>query len=254
MAESFDRDDWTGVRGSRLPELPAEFVATRNALHQVAFFAMSPARYQVTGRMGLRATPGGFGTPEYEGKVARVEGLSLVLEERDRSATQTITTLREAARFFGVDYRVDWFQKFRDPLEPMDPDETLQVDEESARVLAHWFGFGSAVLGELRAHAGPDEEVSEVQLWPEHFDPAIELGAEDLGRRASYGASPGDPNHAEPYFYVSAWGEIDRDDPYWNDPHFNGSSLPYSPLTEGDDPEATVLDFLRRGRAILRGE
>jgi hypothetical protein len=155
MAESFDRDDWTGVRGSRLPELPAEFVATRNALHQVAFFAMSPARYQVTGRMGLRATPGGFGTPEYEGKVARVEGLSLVLEERDRSATQIITTVREAARFFGVDYRVDWFQKFRDPLEPMDPDETLQVDEESARVLAHWFGFGSAVLGELRAHAGP---------------------------------------------------------------------------------------------------
>jgi hypothetical protein len=44
-----------------------------------------------------------------------------------------------------------------------------------------------------------------VQLWPEHFDLAVELGDEAAGRRAAYGVSPGDESVAEPYLYVSAW-------------------------------------------------
>ena len=35
-------------------------------------------------------------------------------------------------------------------------------------------------------------------LWPEHFDIAIELG------EATYGVSPGDDAHTEPYAYVSS--------------------------------------------------
>ena len=42
-------------------------------------------------------------------------------------------------------------------------------------------------------------------LWPEHFDIAIESGPEALGRRANYGASPGDEQHPEPYLYVGPW-------------------------------------------------
>lgn len=237
-----------------LPPLPEPLVATRDALHQIAFFVLSPARYQATGRMGLRAAPGGFGTPEFEGKVARVEVDSLVVEEDDKIATQTITTVREAASFLGIEYRVDWFENFRDPLAPMDPDQSLHVDEDSARLLATWFEFGSDVLETLRSMADPDEDVSEVQLWPEHFDPAIELGSEDLGRKASYGASPGDGPHPEPYFYVSAWGDIDRSNPYWNDPNFNGSSLAYATLAAVGDPKEAALEFLLRGRSVLRGE
>ncbi|HET8739901.1 MAG TPA: hypothetical protein VFO17_09230 [Acidimicrobiia bacterium] len=235
-----------------LPQLNDRFVTTRDAMHQIAFYAIAPARYQVERRMGLRATPGGFGTPQFDGRVARVEGVLLVHEQDGNTATQNITTVRNAARFFGVDYVVHWFPEFRDPLTPVDPDEMLDVDEEAALALADWFAFGFDVLEELRTHAVEGDEPSQVQLWPEHFDPATEMGDEGQGRRASFGASPGDPNHDLPYLYVSAWGEIDRSNPYWNDPNFNGSSLGYEEIRSSPDPKATALEFLVVGYRILQ--
>lgn len=236
----------------RIDDLPAEFALTRAALHQVAFFAMSPARYAAVGRMGLRPTPGGFGTPEFDGAVARVDGDMLVYEKDGNTATRTITTLRDAARFFGVEYQVEWFAgRFRDPLRPADPDATLPVDATAARAIGEWFDFGFDVLAKLAAQAVESDDVSEVQLWPEHFDPAVELGSEEDGRRASYGASPGDDHHEEPYVYVAAWGAIDRGNPFWNDEAFNGASLPYAALLEAEDPVARALDFLLQGYGIL---
>jgi hypothetical protein len=235
----------------RLADLPAGFGATRRSLHQIAFFAMSPARYAVEGRMGLRPTPGGFGTPEFEGRVARVEGDVLVYEQQGNIATRTITTVREAAQFFGGEYRVDWFEEFRDPLRPIDPDVMLDVEDSAARAIGDWLDFGFDVLEKLAAQAVDSDEVSEVQLWPEHFDCAVELGSADEGRRASYGLSPGDDDHPEPYVYVSAWGEIDRSEHYWNDGAFNGSSLPFARLRDSEDPMATALDFLLQGYGIL---
>lgn len=236
-----------------LNPLPPGFVVTRDALHQIAFFAVSPARYRAVGRMGLRATPGGFGTPEFEGRVVRVEGAMLVDERRQGSATQMITTVRDACEFLGVDYEVDWYQTFRDPLTPVDPDTDLEVDETAARSLGDWFGFGFNVLETLRSYGSPDDDVSTVQLWPEHFDPAIEMGSQESGLRASYGLSPGDPAHDDPYVYVSAWGEIDRSNPYWNDDAFNGSSLGYTELMRSPDPAKRALDFLLEGHRILAG-
>ena len=52
------------------------------------------------------------------------------------------------------------------------------------------------VLQELRAEAA---EPSEIHLWPEHFDVAFE------DRAVTYGGSPGDENHDEPYLYVAPW-------------------------------------------------
>ena len=77
-----------------LRELPETYAETREALHQIAFFAVAPARYKLAGRMGLKDTPGGFGTPEFEGRVARVEGDLLVYEQNGNSAAQTISTIR----------------------------------------------------------------------------------------------------------------------------------------------------------------
>jgi hypothetical protein len=235
----------------KLPPLPSSFAATRDALHQIAFFVLAPLRYEAVGRMGLRPTPGGFGTPEFDGKVARVDGGLLVFEEGDKIATRTITTVREASAFFGLDYEVDWFEDFGDPLEPWAPDQPLEVDPESARVLAHWFVYGFELLNRLRSHADSGDDASEPQLWPEHFDAAIEMGSEEEGRRASYGASPGDRDHSQPYLYVSAWGEIDRSNRYWNDEAFNGSSFPYPRLVEADDSVEAGVDFLIAGYRIL---
>lgn len=236
-----------------LQSLPPTFVTTRDALHQIAFFAIAPARYQAVGRMGLRATPGGFGTPEYEGKVARVEGDLLVLENQGNIATQTITTVRAAASFFGVDYQTEWFSDFHDPLIPVDPDAPLDVDAEASQALGEWFAFGTDVLNALRAQGTEDDDISEVQLWPEHFDPATELGDYEKGQRASYGASPGDASHDGPYLYVASWSEIDRSNPYWNDEHFNGAGLSYAELLAADDPAERGLDFLLQGYRLLHG-
>lgn len=236
----------------KLRPLPAHFIDTRNALHQIAFFAIGPARYRSTGRMGLQAAPGGFGTPRFDGKVARVEGDTLVFEEPERVASQTITTVRAAAAFFGLEYAVDWYDgDFHDPLPPVDPDAVLAVDDMAARALGQWFNFAFDVLDEVRGHGMEGDDVSETQLWPEHFDPAFEMGSEGEGRRASYGASPGDSGHPEPYLYVAPWADRDRSHPYWNSPSFNGSLLGYEALVSAESPGAVALGFLLEGYRIL---
>lgn len=234
-----------------LTDLPDGFVATRDALHQVAFFAVAPTRYLAEGRMGLKPTPGGFGTPEFDGSVARVEGDTLVFERNDEVATQVVSTIREAARFFGHEYRVEWYADFHDPLDPMDPDRQLEVDDVAARALGQWFHFGFTILEDLRSRAGAQAEASEVQLWPEHFDPATELGNLEAGKRASYGASPGDGGHPLPYVYVAPWGDVDRSNPFWNDDSFGGASLSYADLIAADDPTEAAVSFLLQGYRIL---
>ncbi len=232
-------------------ELPSAFAETRGKLHQLAFFALAPARYKAVGRMGLRAKPGGFGTPEFDGRVARIERDLLVLEAGGNIASQTVTTIRAAAQFFGVDYEQLWFKDFKDQLPPIDPDAELSVDVGGALAIADWFQFGTEVLGRLSGYGLPGDEVSETQIWPEHFDAAIEMGDEGRGQRASFGASPGDAAHPDPYVYVSAWGEIDRANPYWNDQAFNGSSLGYGRLMDDADPVTAALAFMMEGHRIL---
>ena len=237
-----------------LRELPQGYSAMREGLHQIAFFAVAPARYKVAGRMGLKDTPGGFGTPEFDGQVARVEGGLLVHEQDGNVATQTITTIRSAAEFFGNPYEAEWFADFHDPLAPADPDTDLSVDEDATRAIGEWFEFGFRVLNEVRSHGAEGDDVTEVQLWPEHFDPATELGDYERGQRASFGASPGDGAHAEPYLYVASWSEIDRADPFWNDESFNGGSLGYAELLASSDPESAALDFYLQGYKTLHSD
>lgn len=235
----------------RLAGLPEGFFSTRDSLHQIAFFALAPTRYKAEGRMGLKPAPGGFGTPEFDGSIARVEGDLLVFEKNEDIATQIVSTVREAARFFGHHYEVEWYPDFHDPLDPADPDLPLQVDDAAARALGQWFHFGFTVLERLGDECGAQARPSEVQLWPEHFDPATELGVEEDGTRASYGASPGDPDHAEPYIYVAPWGEIDRSDRYWDDASFGGASLNYSDLMTSDDPVERAVEFLHEGYRLI---
>ena len=43
-------------------------------------------------------------------------------------------------------------------------------------------------------------------MSPEHFDCAIDMGDAGAGARGTYGGSPGDGHHAEPYVYASPLG------------------------------------------------
>ncbi len=201
--------------------------------------------------MGLAHQDGGFGTPEFGGKVLKVIGDQLVVSDESGSDSHTLSTVRTAIEFLGHEYEEEWFGDFRDPLDPLHPDDDLQIDPESTRVLGEWFGFAWLLLGELRKHGADDDDITQVQIWPEHFDAAIEMGSLEAGRRASYGASPGDEAHPKPYVYVSSWGKIDRSNPYWNDHAFNGSSMSYEELSATEDPIRAGLAFLLEGYRIL---
>ena len=232
--------------------LSDSYGVTRDHLHQLAYFALSPARHRAEGRMGLRSTIAGFGTPEFEGRVARVEGSLLVHEDGTNVATQQISTVRAAAEFFGGGYDEGWFEDFKDPLTPLGPDVALSVDGDDSHLIGSWFEFGFEVLDTFRSDSQAADDASSTQIWPEHFDAAMETGDADSGKRASYGFSPGDGAHPEPYVYVAAWGGIDRSKAYWNEKAFNGSSLSYAELASSSEPFEAALGFLRDGYRILQ--
>jgi hypothetical protein len=203
---------------SHLLPLPEEFAATVAELHRVAERVVAPAR-KPDNEIALEPTPGGFGTPvfEWEGTVrrVRVEGTELVRE-----------TDGEQER------------------------EALDVDAASADALARWYEFGRVALDRLRAEANANEGATEPILWPEHFDVAIEMGDEAIGARATYGFSPGDENHPEPYAYVAPWTAQEAGD-FWNARGFGGAELGYAELLAGEDPARAALDFMRCRRDAL---
>ena len=100
------------------------------------------------------------------------------------------------------------------------------------------------MLEQLRAVVPDELEPSRVQLWPEHFDLALELGLEQDGRRAGYGASPGDERHPEPYLYVVPWSQV-PDGPLWQAEHYRGAELSYADLLAAGDQRETALSFYR---------
>jgi hypothetical protein len=205
----FCRARWLGP-WKRLEPLPPGFAETRLALHRVAEDVMKPAREQANGKFGLRYTRGGFGTP-----------------------------------FFGADEQL---RVERDELvavkEGAETRTKLDVDPDASAALGDWFGFAASVLEELRAEASPELEPSRVQIWPEHFDMALELGPESRGRRAGYGCSPGDDEHPEPYVYVTPW-EAPPPGELWNATAFGGAELPYPELLASGDQRQRALDFFR---------
>ena len=227
-----------------LEPLPEGYADTRDALHRLASYVLAPARKTVTGRIGLRAIAGGFGTPPFgDGEQLRVEGTSLIRQRGGGTAAIDITSLASAAAFAGVTLSGDPGIG-DDPPSLGDPDAPLAVQGAAAEALGAWFGFSDAVLYEFREGlAAAGRSCSEVQLWPEHFD----LGASIEG--VNFGSSPGDGYLAEPYVYVGPWDtEGLPDGDFWNAPF--GAVLPYKELLGASDQHGAALDFLRRGAGL----
>jgi hypothetical protein len=237
-------DHWLGNL-RRLRPLPEGFRNTRLALHQLAYFVLAPKRFRETGKLGLRYTHRGFGTPFFgDDEQVRIEGDRIIRQQGARAHASLITTVSSAADFVGIPYEERWYEGFRDPLDPTNPEKEVTIGSAAAEALGDLFGFAASVLEQARRTSGA-VDVSRVQLWPEHFDLAFEMGSGD--QRASYGVSPGDGSHDEPYVYVAAWGPISRSDLYWNDTSFNGARLSYSDLLNASDQRTAALDFLDAG-------
>lgn len=213
-------------------------VATRHALHAVAEHVLAAALHRWDGHIGLRVTPGGFGTPEVEvagvARRARVEGAELVVEVAGRAERAPLTTLAAAAALVGVAPGAPG--GLYDIATPCDPDARLAIDPDAAAVLARWFALVDAALTGLVEEVAQDDPPV-AQLWPEHFDLALTMD------EVNYGGSPGDADHPTPYLYVGPWtvpaGTL------WNEPW--GVSWPMSAVPD----VGVALARLREGRSAV---
>lgn len=231
-----------------LPGPPSSLPTTRTSLTALAFYVLAPVRQAANGKIGLRWTKGGFGTPFFgDDRQVRVEADHLVVQERDTVRAEPISTLRAAGDLVGIVPHAPTGIEFHDAPSPVDPDEALDVDPDAVGFLDRWFGFSTLVLERLRHDAGSPDD-ARVQLWPEHFDPALELGDADAGTRASYGASPGDASSPLPYLYVSPWTA--QSGAFWSAP-FGGAALGLDELRRSSDPVGVALEFFGRGRHLL---
>jgi hypothetical protein len=220
-----------------LAPAPRDLARTRIAMHAVAEHVVSPARVKATGNeIALKAAPRGFGTPRLpDGGRVTVSGAELYVEHGDGSVRHApLTTLRAAGRLAGLDAH---------DLS----DDPLGVDRVAADFLGVFFAFAGAALEDLRAQA---DDPSSVHLWPEHFDIAFDSGNEPAGTRATYGASPGDEHHPEPYLYVAPW-RAQTLGPPWNATGFAGAELDWAELAGEDDPQAAALRFWTWARDAL---
>jgi len=252
-ADDPDLADFARARGlgpwARLETVPAGYASSRADFHKLAYSVVAAARHQSNGKFGLRFTAGGFGTPFFgNDRQVRMVANVLVDQQADQVRTHHPTSLNDAATFLGVE--VSTVASEGDVPELGDRDRTLDLSTETGEFLGNWYGFAVSVLEELRAETPSDANPSRVQLWPGHFDPAVEIGDQDRGHRASIGASPGDHNEDEPYLYVGPWGAVPDND-YWNAEGFTGAVLSYADLIAADDQRAAALAFYRKGIALL---
>jgi hypothetical protein len=233
----FCRERWLGPY-KRLEPAPPTLAATRSALHAVAEHVISPARQRDNGKIGLRWTLGGFGTPFFGADAQiRVDGGQLVIDAGGEERRHPLSTIRDAAAAVGFDLSGADEEGFDAPLD---------IDAAAAHFIGDWFGFGTSVLEQVRAEAQPAWQPSRVQLWPEHFDVAVEVA----GLGATLGASPGDEQHEEPYVYVSLWDPREPGD-LWNARGFQGAELGYGDLLAAPNAREAALEFLRARLAAL---
>jgi hypothetical protein len=242
-------DRWLGAWAPLAPiGDSAAFTGTRQVWHAIAEQVLAPARRAVNGKIGLRATHRGVGTPFYgRDEQARIDGSSIVVVRDGIERRRDVTTLAAAAELVGVEPGAP--SDLYKPETTVALDAPLAIDPHAARVLGDWFGFASSVLEELRAEAGADD--TRAQLWPEHLDLSIDLGDEVAGTRGTFGASPGDAQHPEPYWYVTHWNPDVPADSFWNETAFAGASLTYLELLAAGDQREHALAFLRRGVDVL---
>ena len=269
----FARERWLGP-WRRLGSLPDDYLRGLQDAHRLAYAVVAEARRQSNGKFGLRYTAGGFGTPFFprggRDTQVRVVAGRIVVQSGEEVSVAAIESLAGAAAHCGVTPGTEAAEHDSPPLD--DLQRQLRVDGELTSFLGDWFGFAFSVLEELRRTPGA-RDVGRTQLWPGHFDPAVEMTAGepaespqgahaggsspasdggDISRRATYGASPGDRHNPAPYLYVGPWGGVD-DDPYWSAESFAGAALGIDELLSATDQRQAALAFFAAGYQRLRG-
>jgi hypothetical protein len=228
---------------------------TLSTVHRIAVHVLARRRFEVSGRFGLRASPGGFATPAFgDGpEVIRVAGPYLVRETGATSASVPIagSTLRELAVFAKTDIDAP-FSCGDDTPGSGETDAPLVADPEKLTLIADWYALGWAALDVVVTSLPGAAEPATIQLWPEHLDAATNV---DLGRdrRVNLGFSPGDSFEAQPYAYVGPWGTERPGDPaYWNAPF--GAVLRRADLDPSINMVSACIEFIQTGISCISEE
>ena len=222
--------------------------SSRTALHAIGAHVLARRRFDVSGRFGLRAAPGGIATPTFgdEPETVRISGVTLVREVGGHATRLPIngSTLRELAGFVQVDLE----QPFScgDDTPPLGAIDT-PVDLEPAIVaeIAAWFDLAWHVLDDVLGVLPSRSDVATIQLWPEHFDAATTVTLSST-QSVNLGFSPGDGFESEPYLYVGPWGPERPGDPgFWNVPF--GAMRRRSEIVDSADPSDSCRRFFADG-------
>lgn len=97
-------------------------------------------------------------------------------------------------------------------------------------------------------------ETSPVQLWPHHMDIAFTCypHTKDNIEQITFGYLTGDSGIEEPYFYITAYPEIEdisgiklANDAHWNSEGWQGVVLKYKDLIATDNPVETLTGHLK---------
>ncbi len=140
-------DPRTSTPARCAPSAPGSVTPTRISWHTIAEHIVAPARHRATGRIGLRPTPGGFGSPWFpaagddgdDERRIRVDGDELVVEERGDDGShferrERISTLRAAGAVVGIEPGAP--SEVYEPITPLDLDFELAVAARS--VIGLW--------------------------------------------------------------------------------------------------------------------
>ena len=222
-----------------------------DAATRVATHVLARRRHDVTGRFGLRATPGGFGTPAFGSadavEVVRISGTVLVHEQASGVRMRQVNgaTSRDLAVLVDVDLGAG-SPSGGTPRSSVTRRLRCGSTVGAAAELADWYDLGWRALDQVGIDA---REPAPIQLWPEHFDASclvfVGPGADD---RCDLGVSPGDHHHQEPYLYVGPWVERSTGIPsFWNAPF--GALVPRARRSGRTEDGAA---FFREGLDRLR--
>ncbi len=199
------------------PGLPAGVAAavlrrTVDGLHRLAEQVLAADRHRSEGRIGLRPTAGGIGTPPFPAdgttREVRIEGVELVCVEGEVERRLPVTTIGAAGTFLDL---VPGAPPVYGAATALEPDLPLRLDPVAVAAVADWLAVGAEALSVIVARYG----VAPPVLWPEHFDLAVSVDECNLG------VSPGDDGHPVPYAYVGPWSPppVGSDGGWWNQPY-----------------------------------
>ena len=188
------------------------YAETRDALRRLACYVIAPARKAVTGRIGLRPTPGGFGTPPFGAdEQLRVAGTSLIRRAGGDGKSAPITSLAAAAAFAGVELSAD--PGIGSDLPRLgEPERRCRSRLRPVDAVGAWFAFSTSVLESSGPSSTPPAGPA-----PKPSSGRSTSTSAATSRASTSAASPGDGFVAEPYVYVGPWNtEGLPDGDFWN--------------------------------------